>query len=286
MQKPVVITTDSSADLPPYVLEQYGIHIIRMYINVEGRTGRDGVEIQPMDIYDAFTERGALPKTAAPSIVEYKEFFEQFTKQGAAVVHIGLNHKFSSVIHVATLAAQEAEGEVYVVDSYQFCVGMGIMAVKAAQWRDEGLPATEIAAKVETERAKVLSLYYMDNMKFLSKSGRCPRVVAMCATLLDLHPLLSISGVTGEVVVGKKFRGKNAKEDWLRHVTAKFNEQCDPSLSFFMHSPEIPPGVYEPMNRAAKSMMPDFAGMVQDGTGCSVISHVGGGCYAMIAMMR
>ena len=227
-----------------------------------------------------------MPKTAGPSLGEYRDFFEQFTKQGAAVVHVALNHKFSSCCQIATLAAAEAEGEVYVADSYQFCVGLGIMAVKAARWRDQGLTAKEIAGQVEARRGKVKSLYYMDNMKFLSKSGRCPRVVAMCATLLDLHPLLSISGVTGEVVIGKKFRGKTAKEDWLRHCAEKFNEQCDPSLSFFMRSPEIAPEVYEPMNRMARELMPAFTNMVQDGTGCSVISHVGGGCYALIGMEK
>lgn len=284
MAKPVVITTDSSGDLPEYIRKEFEIHYRPIYIRVEEKEGLDGIDVFPREIYEAFRLRGALPKTAAPSPEEYKDFFEQFTAQGAAVVHVSLNAGFSSCYQFADMAAQEMEGEVYVVDSKNFCTGQGILALRGALLRREGLEAREIARQLTIERSKVRAMYYLHGLEFLSQSGRCPKLVAMGATLLNLHPGVSMK--EGEIVVGKKYRGKKAPEAWLRDVCGRFMEECDMSLAFFMHTPEMPPEQYEPMERLAAELLPGVGRMVMDGVGCAIVSHVGGDCYALVGMEK
>lgn len=286
MQKPVMITSDSSADLQPNIRKEFGLHVFPFFIQLEGKSGRDCVDIFPEEIYEAFRLRGSLPKTAAPSTEEMKLFFEQFTKEGYDVVHITLNHKFSSAYQVACIAAQEAQGDVYVVDSQNFCVGQGMLCVQGARLRDQGLPAAEIAALLTQQREKVQALYYLDGLDFVSKSGRCPAVVSAGAALLNLHPAVTINGATGDLVIGKKHRGKSvqASQAWLRDSARKFLENCDPSLCFFVRTPEIPPEVYEPMNQLAAELLPGVGRLVTDDVGCVIVSHVGGNCFGLIGM--
>jgi len=241
-----------------------------------------------MDIYEAFKARGAIPKTAAPSPTEYKEYFESFTSQGAVVVHISISSNLSSCHNFACLGAEEAEGEVFVVDSYNFCVGHGILCMQAARLRDQGLAAAELAAQLEAARPKIKSSYYLDKLDFISKSGRVPSVVAAAAGLLNLHPSMSVDGEKGEIVIGKKYRGKNAPEAWLRDNAARLLESCDPALLIYGHTPEIPAEQAEPMDDLARQL---FAGIEQlhiisDELGCTVLSHVGGGCYGMAAIEK
>ena len=284
MPKPVVITTDSSADIPVYIREEFGIHYRPLYITIEDKHGLDSVDVFPADIYNAFQARGSLPKTAAASFEEYKEFFGQFTAQGAAVVHLSIGSAFSASFQSATIAAQEMEGEIYVVDSKQFCTGQGILAVRAAQYRGEGLEAAAIAERITADRTKVKALYYLHGLEFVAKSGRCPSVVAMGASLLNLHPGMIVAN--GEIVIGKKYRGKNAPANWLQDSCAKFMESCDPSLCFFMQTNDIPPEQYEALRRQAREMLPGVGRIVMDDVGCVIISHVGGNCYALIGMEK
>ena len=284
----IVITTDSSADLPIAVREELGIEYMRIPVTLEGKTGLDSVDVFPMEIYEAFKQRGSLPKTAAPAPAEYKALFEQFTSQGATVLHIAISSKLSSCHNFACMGAEEAQGEVIVVDSFNFCIGQGLVCIEAAKLRDQGLEANEIAAKLEQTRAKVKSSYYLDGLDFLSKSGRCPSVVAMGATLLNLHPSISVDGAKGEIVIGKKYRGKNAPEAWLRDSAAKLLAACDPALLIYGHTPDIAAALAGPMDDLAREL---FSGVEQlhvisDELGCTIISHVGGGCYGMVGMEK
>jgi len=288
MSNNIVITADSSADLPIRIREELGIHHMRIPITLEGKTGLDCVDIFPMDIYEAFKTRGAIPKTAAPSPTEYKEFFEGFTSQGAVVVHLSISSKLSSCHNFACMGAEEAQGEVIVVDTRNFCIGQGLLCVIAARLRDKGLPAAEIAAQTEAARAKIKSSYYLHGLDFLSKSGRCPSVVAAGATLLNLHPSISVDAEKGEVVIGKKYRGKNAPENWLRDNAAKLLDSCDPALLIYGHTPEIAAEQAGPMDALAKELFSGFEQLIviSDELGCTVISHVGGGCYGMAGIEK
>ena len=289
MPKPVIITADSASDLPLGLRAELGIHFLPLHVRVEDKTGRDCVDIFPEEIWEAFRARGSLPKTAAPSIAEYQEFFESFTNTGADVVHIALGSMFSSCHRVACLAAEEiGAGKVHIVDSMNFCTGSGMLCVQGARLRDAGLGAAEIAGRLRDLRGKVRAIYLLDGIDFLSKSGRCPSIVAMCAALFNIHPSVTIDGATGGIVVGKKYRGKSAgaAESWLRDSIRKFRETCDPALCFFMHTPEMPPEQYEPMNRIAAQALGDAGRLIMDTVGCMVISHVGGNCYALVGMEK
>jgi len=284
MPRPVVITADSSADLTPEVRAEFAIHFMPIYICLEDRVDKDGVDIFPEDIYAAHRERGAIPKTAAPSLAEYQAFFESFTKQGADVVHISLSHKFSSCYQVAALAAAEVEGA-YVVDSMNFCTSSGMLCVQAAKLRDQGLSGAEVAERLCVIRGKVRGIYMLDNLTFFAKSGRFPPVVAMCATILNIHPSTTIDGSNSGVVLGKKYRGKTAqvREVFVRDCIKKFNETCEPELCFFVRTPDIPAEIYEPMNRlVAEGIKADR--LITGPVGCAVTAHVGESCWGIVGM--
>jgi DegV family protein with EDD domain len=292
MSDKVIITADSAADLPPRLRGAIGLQIIPIHIILEGRTFLDGADILPQDIYDAFRARKSVPKTAAPSPEAFKAFFEGFTRQGHEVVHISLNHKYSSCCRNAVLGAGEAEGEVRVVDSLNFCVSQGLLCLQAHRLRGEGLGAAAIAEELARLREKICGVYYLDTLDFIAKSGRCPGAVALGANLLSLHPAVQFDGATGGQTIGKKYRGKSAQaaEAWLRDTAARFLEECGLRWCMFAHTPEIPASVLEPMYRLAKELLLPHVERLEFGgagcVGCTTISHVGGGCFGLVGMER
>ena len=292
MPKPVIITADSSADLPPELRAECGIHFIPLHITVEDKTGLDCIDIFPGEIWEAFRARGSLPKTAAPSIAEFQAFFSGFTQTGADVVHVTLNGKFSSCYQFAFLAAEsvnaQGEGQVYVVDSQNLSTGTGMLCMQGVRLRGEGMEGKAIAERLHALREKVQANCYLDGITFLAKSGRAPAIVALGAALFSLHPALRMGGTGGEIVIGKKYRGKSAPaaENWLHDTIRKFHETCDPSLCFFMHTPEMPPEQYEPMYRIAEKELAGVGRLIMVKVGCVVVSHLGGNCYALVGMEK
>lgn len=207
MKKEVVITADSTCDLPGYLIKKHGIDISPLGIQLGLESYQDGVDITPDDIYSYYHQTKVLPKTAAVSPIAYAELFEKYTSQGKAVVHINLSSAISSTHQNAALASEEFE-DVYVVDSKNLCTGLGLLVLKACDLRDEGFSAQEIAQRLETLKHKVNSSFVLDTLEFLHKGGRCSGLTKLGANLLGLKPSIAVNNQDGTMSVGKKYRGK------------------------------------------------------------------------------
>ena len=172
----IKITADSTCDLSEELLAQWDIALMPMHILMGEDSYLDGVTIHPADVFAYVNAGGKMPKSAAANLVEYTEFFEPFSKECDAVIHISVSSKLSSCFQNAKLAAGEFEN-VYVVDSQNICTGQGYLVLKAAKWAADGL----------------------------AKSGRCSGVLAFGANLLGIKPALEV--IDGELKVVKKYRG-------------------------------------------------------------------------------
>ena len=205
MAKKVIITSDSTTDLSPELIERYNVKILPLGINLGGKTYRDGIDINPDIIYETYAKTGELPKTSAANIGECTEFFKQFVDEGFAVVHFTISSEMSSTFNNCRLAAMEFE-DVYVVDTKNLSTGGGLLVVRAGEMVNEGLEASSIAEKCNEIATRVDASFIIDNLEFLHKGGRCSAIAAFGANLLKLKPCVAVRN--GNMGVIKKYRGK------------------------------------------------------------------------------
>lgn len=203
----VIITADSTCDLPEYLVEENNIVIFPLSILLGENSYLDGLEIHPADIYKYVGETGVLPKTSAVTPQQYIDVFQKITDEGKAVVHIGLSSAISSSFQNAVVAASEFEN-VYCVDSKSLCTGMGLLVLKACDLRDKKFDAKKIARRIEGLVSKVHTTFVLDNLEYLHKGGRCSSVAKFGANVLGLKPSIAVSTETGKLDVAKKYRGK------------------------------------------------------------------------------
>jgi DegV family protein with EDD domain len=204
----IKITSTSTCDLPQAVLDQYDITLVPLYTSFGDRTCRDGVDVQPEDIFDHVARTGELPTTAAVNLADYQALFAQLAPQYEAVIHITIGQKFSSCYQNACIAA-EGYDNVYVVDSANLTAGHGLLVLDAAQSAAQGMSAPDIVARLERLVPLVDTTFVLDKLDYLAKGGRCSSVVALGANLLKLKPCINL--VDGAMSVGKKYRGAFAK---------------------------------------------------------------------------
>lgn len=271
--KEVMITADSTCDLPSYLIEKNNITILPLSILLGDKSYSDGVDIFPRDIYAYVNKTGDLPKTAAVTPAQYNTVFKEFTEQGKAVVHIGLSSAISSSYQNACIAAAEFE-DVYCIDSKSLCTAMGLLVLKACDFREKGFDAKKIYNRVNSLVPKVSTTFVLNNLEYLHKGGRCSGVAKFSANVLGIKPSIAVDE-NGRLDVAKKYRGKidlvykQYISDSLKDVN-KF----DPARVVIANSGDINPeiisfakGVIEGKNK--------FTEVITADAGCTISSHCG-----------
>ena len=67
----IVITADSTCDLPESIIKEQNITIFPLSILLGEKSYLDGLEIHTGDIYEHVKKTGQLPKTAAVTPAQY-----------------------------------------------------------------------------------------------------------------------------------------------------------------------------------------------------------------------
>lgn len=202
------ITSDSTTDLSPELLERYQVALLPLSVSLGEQTFTDGVDITPDDIYANYEKTGTLPKTAAPNPEATEAFFRAQLDAGYdEIVHFTISSEMSSSYTNAVIAAEEL-GHVHVVDTRNLSTGGGLLVIAAAEMAAEGMEAEKIAEKCRELTPKVDASFVVDNLEFLVKGGRCSPLAAFGANVLQLKPCIVVKD--GKMDVGKKYRGKFA----------------------------------------------------------------------------
>lgn len=199
------ITSDSTCDLG-HLVQEHDIGIMALKVNLDMEEYYDGVNITPQDIFKFVSQTNILPKTSAPSIPDYEEFFEKQLELGEEVLHFNISSKSSVSHNNAVKAAEKFGGKVRVVDSKALSSGQGLLVMKAVDLRKEGKTMDEIVNTVEEVRDRINTSFVPDRLDYLFKGGRCSKMEMFGANLLKIHPLIYMED--GQLLPGKKYRGK------------------------------------------------------------------------------
>lgn len=210
------ISSDSTCDLSPELIEKYNIAITPLKITLGDTDYTDQIDITPQKIYDYVAETGVLPKTAAVSVGTYTDVFTELKKDCDEVVHFTISSEMSSCYQNAVLAAEEVGG-VYVVDSRNLSTGIGHLAIEAAiAAQDETKTGKDVFDHVSSLVDRLDVSFVINSVNYLYKGGRCSGVAAVGANLLKLKPLIEVHD--GKMDMAGKYRG-NMKDVVKKYIT-------------------------------------------------------------------
>ena len=272
------ITSDSTCDLSPELLQRYNIRLLPLYVNMDGKTLRDGVDVRPDDIYAHVSAGGGLPKTAAVNLADYVRMFTELSAQNDFVIHICISLDFSCCYQNAKLAAADFDN-VYVVDSRNLSTGHGLVVLEAERMARAGMAPDEIVAALQELTGRVEASFLLSRLDYIVKGGRCSAVTALGANLLNLKPCIEVRD--GKMQVVKKYRGSFAK--CLAHYV-KDRLDGRPELRrdrlFITYTP-VEPDCLEAVRTAAQQYG-HFQEVYETSAGCTVSCHCGPGTLGVL----
>ena len=276
------ITSDSTCDLSPEQLEEYNIRLLPLYVDMDGRTLRDGVDVKPDDIYAHVAAGGGLPKTAAVNMADYVRAFTELSAKNDFVIHVCISMDFSCCYQNAKLAAADFDN-VYVVDSRNLSTGHGLVVLEAERMAREGMEPEAIVAALEALTGRVEASFILDRLDYMKMGGRCSAVTLLGANLLRLRPCIEVRD--GKMGVGKKYRGSYEK-CLVQYITDKLSGRTDLELRrvFITHS-GLPEQTVQKAVETVQSLQ-KFEEIDVTRAGCTVSSHCGPGTIGVLFIRK
>jgi DegV family protein with EDD domain len=284
--------TDSTCDLPPYLLQDNHISVLSMHVFLGERDCLDGVNVQPSELFQYAQASQRLPRTAAASVLEFCEIFKKAFDDGfEEIIYTGLSASLSSTFQNATLAGKEmAEfgidpARVHCVDSMQLSAGSGELLLRGVKMAEGGMGAAEIVAALKKTVPRIRTSFVVDTLEYLHMGGRCSSVIYVAGSMLKIHPMIELRG--GKMSVGGRFHGGigHCLEIYRRKVVDDRLDAIDPERIFILHT--FSEGAQE-VKRAEEAIRGlDYFGEVHLGHASATIStHCGPGTLGFIYAMK
>jgi len=190
------IVTDSTCDIPQFLIEQHRLEVIPCILAIDGKEYVDGKDITREEFYRQLPSLKTQPTTAAPSIGDFSTRYSSLLRGGCDhVLSIHAAEALTSILNIARQAAADFPDRVTCIDSTSLSLGLGFQVLAAAEAAELGLQAALDAVKSAHDRLHVFAA--LDTLEYLKRSGRVPAAVAMLGSLLNIKPLIELTN--GEV---------------------------------------------------------------------------------------
>ncbi|MHB1342042.1 MAG: DegV family protein [Coriobacteriia bacterium] len=203
----IAILTDSCSDVPKDLRDKYQMYVVPLMVIYKDAEYRDGVDIQPADVYARFSEE--VPSTSLPSPSLVADTFKQIKADGYdKVVCIDISSGLSGTFEMISGFGPSPEGlEVRYIDTKNIGIGSGFSAIRAGELIEQGLNFDEVCRGVE-KAARDTRLYFcVSTLEYLQKGGRIGLVAATVGTILDLKPVITCNE-EGVYVTVARARGR------------------------------------------------------------------------------
>ena len=207
----VKIIIDSTADVRGEIRDKF--IIVPLTVSFGEEQFVDGVTINHRQFYEKLVESDVMPTTSQPSPEAFERVFRELVENGDEAVVLTISSSLSGTYQSATIARENFEGKIFVVDTRSVTIGSGILAELALSLANEGFSAREIAERITKERENVRVIALLDTLEYLKRGGRISKTVAFAGGLLSIKPVLCI--MDGEIAILGKARGSKQGNNFL-----------------------------------------------------------------------
>ncbi|MFG3098144.1 DegV family protein [Streptomyces sp. NPDC048202] len=204
MSRHVAIVTDSTAYLPPGLMERHGITSVPLTVVLGDQALEEGTEISTRSLAQALQKRRPVT-TSRPSPEEFARTYREVADTGAdGIVSLHLSAELSGTYDAAVLAAREAPVPVRVVDTGMVAMALGFCALSAAEAAEADGTVDEAVTAAEKRAAGTSAHFYVDTLDYLRRGGRIGAAQALLGSALAVKPLLRLEN--GRIELLEKVR--------------------------------------------------------------------------------
>ena len=183
----VGVVTDSASALPAELAAARQVAVVPLGLSIGGLP----VIESSIDLEELIARFDEGVSTSGPTPGDFAKAIED-SQQGAGAVVVTLASGLSSSYRSAVLGAEEAAGDVKVIDSGTAAGAQGLVALAAAFAAQRGASLYEVVAAAESTLAAVRLVGALSTLEYLVKGGHIPAAAGWAARHLNVQPVIDL----------------------------------------------------------------------------------------------
>ena len=218
MANPVALVTDSTASIPPDLLEKYNIRVVPLVVVWGNESLADGVDIQPDEFYRRLQTAKVMPSTSQAAVGSFLSVYRELLDGGHDVLTVVISSKLSGTYQSAAQAREElgANGRIAIVDSLTTSMEMGFHVLEAARAAKSGASLEECRSIAEEAKKHTGVVFAVDTLEFLHRGGRIGGASRFLGTALGIKPILEVRD--GKVEALEKVRTRRRSLERIANI--------------------------------------------------------------------
>ncbi len=274
---PVAVVTDSTADLGELAAPAH-IAVVPLTVSFGNEHFRDGIDLTREEFYKRLTLSTHPPATAQPAPSAFAAIYTKLLGAGASgIVSLHLSSALSGTYNSAATAAREVDPQrILVIDTHSASLGLGMLALQAADDARRGLDAAAIAQRVRDEGAKIELYATFPTLTFLARGGRIGALQSLLGNVLRIVPIVTLKD--GEVAEYSKVRTfTRAVDQMVEIVTSRIQGRGHARVAV-LHA--VAPELAESVSRRIEAAVAP-ALLISECVGPTVGTHAGPGAVGI-----
>jgi len=185
------IIADSTCDLTLAQAEELGATLLSLRVLFGEEVYLDKRTLTNEEFYQKLGESEEFPTTSLLNPEDFLDAFKAHPEE--EIVVLTISEQLSGTYQSALLA-KETSGrcDVYVVNTQNTSVGMGLLVRRAVEMNRAGIPAERIASGILQLADRVRLIGVVDTLQYLVKGGRLGRVSGYVGGILNIKPVLML----------------------------------------------------------------------------------------------
>lgn len=225
----IALVTDSIADIPQELIDEYQIQMINLEILYKNMVYMDKLTINPSELLKMSCDENELPTSSQPNPKNIENLLDYLSTYYSSVIIMTVSKELSGTYNNFVNVSREFSKDnfkISVINTMQNSGAQGLLVKKCAEYIDAGLGHDEIVELIRerTGRSKILvQVRSLDNM---IKSGRLSVKAGALAKKAGMKPVvtLDINGKGALESVAFSIKGSNKKI--INHIRKKLKTSC------------------------------------------------------------
>ena len=197
IKRKVMCTSTGCIEYAPERYKKHDIDIIRIHVHFKGEEYLEGLDLDPDAFYKELEvledAKNNLPSTAMPSPEKIREHFDKAYEDGfREIIVIAISAYLGGTYNLIRLTAEEYKDKmnIIVIDSKITCFGEGILAIKAAEMIEQGVPTETILKEIAWMMKHQEFLGVDAKLDYLIYNGRLKGGKALMGKMLNICPVV------------------------------------------------------------------------------------------------
>ena len=210
------ILTDSCCDIPEEIPNW--ITRIPLYVTLGEKTMIDDGTLEPAVLLEEIAKSKVGPKSACPPPGVFAEYYAG-AEQDVYLITVSkeISGTYNSALQGAMLYQEEHPGKnIHVFNSKTACAGQVLICEKVKELAERGLPFAEVVAQTEAFIEKASTMFVLEDLEILRKSGR---MSALQAAITGKLKIKLVMGGTPEGTIAKVTQALSVTQALNKMVT-------------------------------------------------------------------